>query len=96
MAKYSPKPSLWWERAYEGISDIEVTYELQHGKDTIVPGTRIKVKNQRGEFLFRCVAKRGEGEWFDCIGPEKQWHSFRLTQLKGMVKPRKFRRKKSQ
>lgn len=87
---------LWWERAYEGMPDVTVTYSMTHGKDTIMPGTRIKVKGQRGEFLFRCAASKGESVWFDCLGPEKQWHSFRPDKLKGMVKPRKFRRRKAQ
>lgn len=88
-------PFLWWERAYDGIDHIEPAYELVLGKDTLTPGIPVRIKNQRGIFLFRCFAKNTNtgSEWADFIGPEKQWHSYRVDKIKGMVKPKKFRRK---
>ncbi len=85
----------WWDLAYEGIKHIEPTYEMVVGRDTLLPGTPIRIRNQRGIFLFRCAARNNitGSEWIDCIGPEKQWHSFRADKIKGMVKPKKFRRK---
>lgn len=86
--------SLWWEKAYQGMPHVEVVNEYVHGKDTFEPGSPVKIKNQRGVFLFRCYAKNTltDTEWLDFIGPEKQWHSFRPEKIKGLVKPRKFRR----
>ena len=94
--KYAgPKSRGWWDLAYEGVENIEPTYEMVHGKDTLLPGTPVRIKNQRGVFLFRCRATNvvTGATWVDFIGPEKQWHSFRQDQVKGMVKPKKFRRK---
>lgn len=87
----------WWDLAYEGVEHIEPVYEYAHNRDTLLPGTPIRIKNQRGIYLFRCVAEntRTGSKWIDCLGPEKQWHSFTMDRIKGAVKPKKFRRKVS-
>lgn len=95
--KVTPKgKSEWWENAYTFNDDIHVQYELEFKKDIIKPGNRIKIKNQRGVFLFRCVAHnvRLDKTWIDCIGPDSQWHSFPIEKLKTLVKPKRSRAKK--
>lgn len=89
--------SEWWEGAYPFNEDIHVQYELEFGKDTIKPGNPVRIKFQRGVFNFRCLAHniKLDSTWIDCIGPDGQWHSFRVDQLKGLVKPKRSRRKKA-
>lgn len=97
MAYKRPPKSEWWENAYTYNDDIHVQYELNFGKDIIKPGNRIKIKNQRGVFIFRCVAHNVKLDvtWIDCLGPNHQWHSFPITKLKNLVKPKRSRRKKA-
>lgn len=87
----------WWENAYTFNDDIHVQYELEFGKDLIKPGSRIKIKNQRGVFIFRCMAHNTklDSTWIDCLGPNHQWHSFPIDKLKNLVKPKRSRRKKA-
>lgn len=88
----------WFKNAYPNhTSSIAVAYELKFGQDVIAPGNRIKIKNLRGEYLFRCVASpiNGDRPWIDCISVDAgSWHSFPLGQLKELVKPKRSRRKK--
>jgi hypothetical protein len=80
--KYNPK----WD----------VMFEYQHGKDLIVPGTPVKIKNVRGEFKFHKYVKNTDSgmEWIDVIGPTG-YRSFYLWDLKGIIKPKKKRIKKN-
>jgi hypothetical protein len=91
------RKSEWWENAYVFNDDIHVLYELEFNKDIIKPGSRIKIKNQRGVFIFRCVAHniKLDSTWIDCLGPNHQWHSFPIDRLKNLVKPKRSRRKKA-
>jgi len=74
----------------------EVTYFYKHGRDEIEPGDFVKIKFQRGQFKFlRHVYHTEKGvAWLDCFGPEG-YRSFYIEELKGKVKPKKFRRKKN-
>ncbi len=85
--------SLWWQNAYSGHTNLEVEYEMEHGKDIILPGHPIRIKNLRGEFKFRCfVTDSVSGDtWFDCLSQDGQWRSFRVDQLKGPVRTKKRR-----
>lgn len=87
----------WWENAYVLNDDIHVQYELEFKKDLLKPGSRIKIKNQRGVFIFRCIAHniKLDSTWIDCLGPNHQWQSFPVDKLKGIVKPKRSRRKKT-
>jgi len=73
-----------------------VTYSYQHGKDLIEPGDPIRIKFVRGTFKFlRHIRHIEKGvSWIDCTGPEG-YKSFYVEELKGKVKPKKFRRKKN-
>ena len=99
--KFSTTPSVdqWWKKAYEGSSQhrFAVQYEITFNGEQIKPGTVIKLKNTRGTFKFRCLVNNVEtgAEWFDCIDCSTgEWRSFRVEKLKGIVKPKKSRRKK--
>ena len=74
----------------------DVKFEYQHGKDTIVPGTLVKIKNVRGEFKFEKYVKNIESgmEWIDVIG-NTGYRSFYLHDFKGIIKPKKKRVKKN-
>jgi hypothetical protein len=99
--KYKPSsgdPDSWWKNAYRGHPDITVEYEYVFGKDTILPNMRFKIKNKRGEFKFRCVAHNAalNTTWIDCMDTDTgEWRSFYPDQIRGVVKPRKRRTKKS-
>lgn len=87
----------WWRNAYPGREDIFVSYEMEFGKDVVRPGTPIKIKYQRGVFRFRCLAHniKLDSTWIDCIHVgDGSWHSFRVEQIRGVVKPKRSRRKK--
>lgn len=75
---------------------IVIKYEIEHGKDTIVPGDKILFKNTRGRFKFvKLVENHSKNVvWIDCI--EEKTHTFRsfyLERLKAKVKPKRPRRK---
>lgn len=96
---YSKVPSVdqWWKRAYEGRDDIAVQYEMEHNGDLIKPGTVIKMKNMAKTFKFRCLAHniKLDSTWIECIdNTTGEWRAFRVDKLKGVVKPKKSRRKK--
>jgi hypothetical protein len=73
----------------------EVKFEYTHGKDLIVPGALVKIKNVRGEFKFEKYVKNTESgmEWIDVIG-NTGYRSFYLHDFKGIIKPKKKRIKK--
>jgi hypothetical protein len=94
--KASANPS-WFQGAYDGHDDIVVQYELQFKSDLIKPGDKIKIKNLQDEFLFRCLATKvsTERDWIDCISVKSgSWHSFDISRLSGIVKPKRSRRRK--
>lgn len=98
--KNSDDPALdnWWRNAYVHNDNITVQYELQFGKDLLKPGTKIKIKYMRGVFRFRCLAHNIplDRTWIDCLDVEAgSWHSFRVDQIKRVVKPKRSRAKKT-
>jgi len=100
MAAKTIKPSrasqLWWENAYDGLVSIRAEYEYTLGKDTIKPGDKIRIKNDRNIYMFRCYASNvvTDSHWIDCIGPNGDWRSFRIDKIKCLVKPKKARARK--
>jgi hypothetical protein len=68
----------------------DVKFEYTHGKDLIVPGTLVKIKNVRGEFKFEKYVRNTESgmEWIDVIG-NTGYRSFYLWDFKGIIKPKK-------
>jgi hypothetical protein len=73
---------------YNPLWDVKLEYT--HGKDLIVPGTLVKIKNVRGEFKFEKYVKNIESgmEWIDVIG-NTGYRSFYLHDFKGIIKPKK-------
>lgn len=74
----------------------EVSFEYKYGKDTITPGTLVKIKSVRGQFKFEKHVKNIESgkEWIDVIG-QTGYRSFYLHDFKGIIKPKKKRVKKN-
>lgn len=90
-------PDSWWQQAYLGMPHITPVYEFQFEGDTIMPKMPIKFKNTRGIFKFRCVATNITTgvTWIDCINADTgEWKSFHIEKFKGLVKPRKPRRRR--
>lgn len=87
----------WWENAYPANEDIHVQYELAFNKDIIKPGNKIRIKNDRNIYQFRCLAHniKLDSTWIDCISADGGWRSFPIEKLKCLVKPKKSRRKKA-
>jgi hypothetical protein len=85
----------WWQQAYQGHPDIEATFEYEFGGDVMVPGTKFKVKYNRGEFKFRCLATntRTGKVWIDAIEVGSAFRSFYPESIKGIVKPKRRRRR---
>lgn len=73
---------------YNPVWDVKLEYT--YGKDLIIPGTLVKIKNVRGEFKFEKYVKNTESgmEWIDVIGPTG-YRSFYLWDFKGIIKPKK-------
>jgi hypothetical protein len=88
---------LWWENAYPLNESIHVQYELEFGKDIIKPGNKIRIKNDRNIYQFRCLAHNIslDKTWIDCISADGGWRSFPVSKLKCLVKPKRSRRKKA-
>lgn len=78
--------------------DIVVFYELEFNGHTIKPGTIIKFKNVKGTFKFYNMAHniKKDVQWIDCMeNGSGNYRAFYIDQLKGVVVPKKSRRKKS-
>lgn len=76
---------------------IHVYYELQFNKDVIKPGDPVKIKNTRGKFKFLKMVHNSELDvtWIDCMDiKDGQFRSFYLENLKGVIRPKRSRRKK--
>ncbi|WXW92589.1 oxidoreductase [Streptomyces phage Enygma] len=90
-------PDAWWQQAYLGLDHIVPAFEFELDGEVILPKALIKFKNTRGTYKFRCVAtntKTGK-TWIDCINAETgEWKSFYVERLKGLVKPKRSRRRR--
>ncbi len=94
--KQVDNPNAWWEGAYSASPHIEVEYEIDFNGDQIVPLTKIKIKNKRGEFKFRCRATNTQTGrvWIDCLDATSgEWRSFYADQIRNVVKPKRRRKR---
>jgi hypothetical protein len=97
---YNNPPSnkdAWWKNAYKNNDKIVPTFEFQSGRDWVRPGQLIRIKGKTGTFKFRCLATNTELDvtWIDCIETKTgHFRAFYIEQFKGIVKPKKSRRKK--
>lgn len=77
---------------------ITVFYEFKHGNDEITIGTPLKFKYERSIFKFMKAAHHSEKNvtWIDCMeSTTGVFRSFYVEELKGVVKPKKRRKKRS-
>lgn len=93
--KTAANPEAWWQQAYQSHPDIRADFEYQHNGDTLIPGTKFKVKYSRSEFKFRCVATNNKtGKvWIDAIEVGAAFRSFYPEMIKGVIKPKRRRRR---
>jgi len=78
--------------------EITVFYEIKHGNDQITVGTPLKFKYERSVFNFMKAAhnSRKNVTWIDCMESTTGiFRSFYVEELKGVVKPKKNRKKRS-
>ena len=81
---------------YDFNLSISVFYELKHGADEIIVGTPLRFKYQRGTYTFVKMVHNAEKEtsWIDCTDSATGvYRSFYVKDLKGVVKPKKTRKK---
>ena len=76
---------------------VVVYYELPLGRDVVVPGDKIRIKNQRGLFVFRRLAHNIEKnvQWVDCyevLGGK--YRAFYVDKVKSVYRPKKSRVKR--
>lgn len=84
-------------KPYGHNPNISVFYELEWGKDVIKPGDPIKIKNERGTFKFIQWVHNSEKDvtWIDCLDTKQgRFRAFYMERLKGVVRPKRSRRKK--
>lgn len=82
---------------YSINDDIVVYYELDFYGDTIKPKDLIRFKRVRGKYRFRFWAHniKLDSTWIDCVDVSTgEFKSFRIDKLKGVIRPKKSRRKK--
>lgn len=95
--KVPANPDAWWQQAYMNHPTINATFEYDFGGEMMVPGTKFKVKYNRGEFKFRCYAinEVTGAEWIDAMEIGSAFRSIRIDSIKGIVKPKKARRRRT-
>lgn len=89
--KFEPNAPYWYH------DYVHVYYELEFNKDLIKPGTKIKFKNMHGTFTFIKWVHNSKKDvtWIDCYSDKtREERSFYIENLKGIVKPKRSRRKK--
>ena len=94
MVKRKPKktelPPYWHN------PDISIFYELDFGKDTLVPGTRFKIKGSRGSYIFHKLVHNSKIDktWVDCMDVVTgEYKSFYVEKIKAVLKNKKSRDK---
>lgn len=98
MGKLTRRKSSGTLPPYSANPNIEVEYEYQFGKKTVVPGDIVRFKFARGTFVFLHFARNTvkEVEWIDCIDTAtKEYRSFRPENLKKVEKKPEPRTKRT-
>ena len=78
--------------------EVTVFYEIKHGNDEITVGTPLKFKYERSVFKFMKAAHNSTKNvtWIDCMETTTGvFRSFYVEDLKGVVKPKKKRKKRT-
>lgn len=84
-------------KPYHYNENIFVYHELDFMNDVIKPGDKIKFKNIRGTYNFIQFVHNAEKDvsWIDCMDAiTGEYKSFYIEKLKGVIRPKKSRRKK--
>jgi hypothetical protein len=84
------------EYAHLPLGSFHRYMEWPFGTDVIKPGDKIKIRNRRGTFTFRSVAHNSniDSTWVDCFEDStQQFRAFPIDMIKGVVRPKKSRRK---
>ena len=82
---------------YGGNPNIVVKWELPFGKDLIVPGDKIRFKNDRDIYIFQrvCSHLKTENVWIDCLSEKnKSYNSLSIDKLKSVIRPKRSYKKK--
>lgn len=82
---------------YADNPQVYVRYELQFGKDLMVPGTKFKKKYDRDIYRFLHLAHHipNDNTWVDAYSISRgSRHSIAITDIQKIVKPKKSRVKK--
>lgn len=82
---------------YVGGDSKVCGFEFPFGKDIIVAGDNIKIRNTRGTFKFLKVVHNISKDvtWVDCMDNNTgEFRSFYVEQIKGVIRPKRSYRKK--
>lgn len=100
--KTPDNPHGWWQDAWKGNPDMEVSYSFPLGKDMLevseIKNTAFKLKNRQDIYKFRChVTNTRTGKsWIEAIDVNRQsFKSVRVEAIKGIIKPKRTRRKRT-
>jgi hypothetical protein len=91
--KYPPREYI----PYQNNPNVVVYYELQVGRDLMVPKTKFKKKYDRDIYQFLCLAHHipNDNTWVDAYSVTRgSRHSIRVEDIQRVVKPKRSRRKK--
>ena len=83
---------------YKTNPDVVVYYELQVGKDLMVPKTKFKKKYDRDTYQFLWLAHhiKNDNTWVDAYSVSRgSRHSIRVEDIQRVVKPKRSRAKKN-
>lgn len=76
---------------------VVVYYEFPLGREIVVPGDKIRIKNRRGFYIFRRLAHNVEQniQWIDCYEAiSGKYHAVYPDKVKSVYRPKKSRAKK--
>lgn len=81
---------------YFGMEHIKLYDSLEFDGEMISPGQKVKIKNKRGLYTFRGWVHntRKDVQWLDLMEDKTgQFRQFYIEQLRGVVKPKRSRKK---
>ncbi len=77
--------------------NLVCSFEFPFGKHVVKSGDNIKIRNMRGVYRFYKIVHNPVKDvtWVDVMNVNTgQWHSFYVTQVKAVVRPKRSYRKK--
>lgn len=82
---------------YQNNPEVCVYYELEFGRDVLVPGTKFKKKYDRDTYRFLWMAHHiaHDNTWVDAYSVSRgSRHSIRLDDIQKIVKPKRSYKKR--